>query len=99
MINLDKKSIIFDPPHLDYHHKHNWMLQFWCSYSSGNYEYKDEMIKVEAVSINVYDRGVDGYFAMVTFVHIWIIDKTEFHLDGNVWVTIYSIKKRGSVTK
>ena len=33
-------------------------------------ENKDEMIKVEAVSINVYDRGVDGYFAMVTFVRI-----------------------------
>ena len=62
-------------------------------------ENKDEMIKVEAVSINVYDRGVDGYFAMVTFVRIWIINKTECHPDGNVWVKIDSIKKRGSVTK
>ena len=75
------------------------MLEFWCTDGSDGEEENQEFIEFEAVSINVYDRGVDGYFAMVTFVHIWIIDKTECHLDGNVWVTIYSIKKRGSVTK
>ena len=55
---------------LGYHHRHNWMLQYLCAYGYSEEKDKEELIKVEAMSINISDRSGDGDVARVSFMSI-----------------------------
>ena len=46
------------------------MIQFLCADDSGDEEEKEELIKVESMSINVYDRSGDGDITRVDFMNI-----------------------------
>ena len=46
------------------------MLQFLCVDGSDSEEYKEEWIKVEAMSINVSDSSDDVYVSRVAFMII-----------------------------
>ena len=46
------------------------MLQFWCEDGSYSEEDKEELVKVEAMSISVYDSSVD---ADVSRVYLMVV--------------------------
>ena len=56
---MSSKYINFPLFYLKYHHRYNQMLQFWCADGSESEGDKEELIKVEAMSINFSDSS--GY--------------------------------------
>ena len=55
---------------LKYHHRHSQIIQFWCAYGSDSEENKEELIKVEAMSINVYVSSCDEDISSIDFIII-----------------------------
>ena len=56
---MTNKYINSWPFFLKFHHRHNWTLQFQCAGCSNNEEDKEELIKLEVITINVSDSS--GY--------------------------------------
>ena len=54
------------------HHIHDQMLPFWYAHASEDKQDKEELVKMEDMSICVSDISADGYFTRVSFVNIWV---------------------------
>ena len=54
---------------------YNQMLQFWCVYGYDINENKEELIEVEATSINVSDISGDDKFSKI--FHNYIIERLD----------------------
>ena len=52
------------------------MLQFWCADGYEDKEERKDMVKVEAISIYVYESSGDGDVVRVAFINIWVKDNT-----------------------
>ena len=57
---------------IKYHHRHNKMIQFQCTYGSDIEENKQELIEVEAMPINVYDISGDKDVERFAFIMILV---------------------------
>ena len=63
------------PFFLKTHWIHDQVPQFWFAYGFDDEEDKEELIKVETMSIQVSNRNTDGYVARGDFVNTWVKDK------------------------
>ena len=54
---------------IEFNHRYNKMIQFWCVDGSDVEEDEEDFIGVEAISIEVSDISGNGYVARVDFVH------------------------------
>ena len=69
---------------LKYHHRKNKMLQLWYADGSESEEDKEELIKVEAISINVSGSSGNEDDSRTALVIIYAKDWTELHPNDDV---------------
>ena len=70
--------------YLKYHHRYKQTIQFWFADGSESEEDKEELIKVEAISINVSGSSGNEDDSRTALVIIYAKDWTELHPNDDV---------------